>query len=182
MFESERLLGRDFAVEDAEACWAMWGDPEVMRFLGGVKEKDAVEMRATLEKVVAKYGAFHARGLGYHALALIEKDGGELIGCGLLKPIPDAEKVDTSDIEIGWHLLRKKWGHGLATEAGRALLRLGFSELPVDRLHAVVDVGNVRSQAVAERLGMTLVENTDRYYGRTLHHYVLARADWERRS
>ena len=37
------------------------------------------------------------------------------------------------DIEIGWHLARRHWGRGLATEAGRALLHRGFVELALPR-------------------------------------------------
>jgi [ribosomal protein S5]-alanine N-acetyltransferase len=182
LFETERLLFRDFSLDDADACWAMWGDPEVMHFLGGVKEKSLAEMRdVTLVRVTTKYDAIRARGEPYGGFALVEKHSGDLVGCGLLKRMPDAAQVDTDDVEIGWHLARRAWGLGYATEAGRALRDRGFETLTVDRLHAVVDPGNERSLAVARRLGFRHVGDTTRYYGRTLHHFELTRAEWQRR-
>lgn len=182
LFESERLRFRDFSLDDADACWAMWGDPEVMHFLGGVKEKDVAEMRdVTLVRVTTKYRAIRERGEPYGGFALIAKDSGGLIGCGLLKRLPDGDHVDTGDVEIGWHLVRREWGNGYATEAGRALRDRGFETLPIERLHVVVDPGNERSLAVARRLGFRHVEDTTRYYGRTLHHLELTRAEWAHR-
>jgi ribosomal-protein-alanine N-acetyltransferase len=181
LFASERLAYRDFSLDDADACWAMWGDPEVMHFLGGVQEKNVEEMRdVTLVRVTTKYGAIRARGEPYGGFALIEKASGDLVGCGLLKRMPDAEKVDTDDVEIGWHLARRVWGKGYATEAGRTLRDRGFETLDVDRLHVVVDPGNERSLAVARRLGFLHFEDTTKYYGRTLHHHELTRDAWTR--
>ena len=180
IFETDRLAYRDFVPSDVDACWAMWGDPEVMHFLGGVKEKDVGEMAATVARVIAKYGALRAAGLPYGGFAMIEKATGDLVGCALLKRLPDAAGVDTDDVEIGWHLARRVWGRGYATEAGRALRDRAFTTLPIDVLHAVVDIGNERSLAVARRLGLTHLELTDRYYyGKTRHHFVMPRAEWE---
>ncbi len=56
------------------------------------------------------------------------------------------------------------------------LLSIGFDQLVVDRIHAVVDPRNPRSMAVAERIGMKHVGRTDRYYGLPLEHFVVLRA------
>lgn len=45
-------------------------------------------------------------------------------------------------------------GHGYATEASRALLRLGFEELGLHRVQAELDGRNTASARVLERLGM----------------------------
>ncbi len=46
------------------------------------------------------------------------------------------------------------WGRGLATEAGRAFLRLGFEELGLQRIVAIAHPDNRASHAVMERLQM----------------------------
>jgi RimJ/RimL family protein N-acetyltransferase len=95
-------------------------------------------------------------------------------------------------VEIGWHLNPDHWGFGYATEAGQGVIALalgpGPAELaaadlagrparpPLDRVLAVVDPDNVRSQAVCRRLGMTHLGQTDQYYGLTLELFELARA------
>ena len=63
--------------------------------------------------------------------------------------------VDGADrIEIGWTLRADRWGHGYATEIGRAALELAFGELGADEVVAYTEPLNVRSRAVMERLGM----------------------------
>jgi RimJ/RimL family protein N-acetyltransferase len=60
------------------------------------------------------------------------------------------------EVEIGWRLHPDAWGHGYATEAGRAALAAARDELGLTRIIAVIDPGNAPSLAVAARLGMTL--------------------------
>ena len=57
-------------------------------------------------------------------------------------------------VEVGWRLARSAWGHGFASEAAREALRVGFDELGLDEVVSFTPVGNTRSRAVMERLGM----------------------------
>ena len=50
---------------------------------------------------------------------------------------------------------RAWWGRGYATEAGRAALDLGWRHLDPDWLCSVIHPDDVRSHAVARRLGAT---------------------------
>jgi RimJ/RimL family protein N-acetyltransferase len=59
------------------------------------------------------------------------------------------------EVEIGWRLHPDAWGHGYATEAGRAALDAGRDQLGLTRIIAVIDSGNAASLAVAGRLGMS---------------------------
>jgi RimJ/RimL family protein N-acetyltransferase len=56
--------------------------------------------------------------------------------------------------EIGYVLHPDFSGHGYATEAAHALLRLGFDELGLHRIIARVDERNESSAKLARRLGM----------------------------
>ena len=76
------------------------------------------------------------------------------------RPLPSTD----DEIEIGWHLARKAWGHGYASEAGTAVLRCGFSDLGLGRICALVNPQNIRSAAVARRIGLQWMETTNRYY------------------
>jgi ribosomal-protein-alanine N-acetyltransferase len=60
------------------------------------------------------------------------------------------------EIEIAWRLDPSAWGHGYATEAGRAALTAAFDHLRADRVLAFIDPGNDASSAVAKRLHFTL--------------------------
>lgn len=182
VFETELLFARLWNVdEDAEAAFAIYGDPEVVRYIGNDLMADVSKMRERLSMVVARNARWGGR---FGSWALIEKSTGELVGGALLKPLPLSGTGDFSeDIEIGWHLGRRHWGRGLATEAGRALCAYGFDVLGLDKLHAVIDAPNARSIAVARRLGMRHVGTTGRWYDHDVEHFELAADEYgERRA
>jgi RimJ/RimL family protein N-acetyltransferase len=62
------------------------------------------------------------------------------------------------EVEVGWRLHPSFWGHGYATEAGRAALTAAATQLGLTRVIAVIDPANTPSIAVATRLGLTLEE------------------------
>ena len=55
---------------------------------------------------------------------------------------------------VGWVLARKYQGQGLATEAAKALINVGFNELGFHRIYARTGKDNERSWKLMERLGM----------------------------
>ena len=178
LFETERLIGGTWDPErHAEAALEIYGDPEVTRTIGGETVPDVATLVARMRKALPIYEEW---GEPYAWVPLFRRpvsgtEHGALVGAGLLKPLPDANREPTDAIEVGWHLARAHWGHGYATEAGRALIHRGFAHLDVDVLHAVVDPGNHRSCAVAERCGMRHVGQTSRWYGKTLEHFEIRR-------
>jgi ribosomal-protein-alanine N-acetyltransferase len=171
-FETERLIARTWSLDDAEAAFEMYGDPDVVRFIGGHLQESVATTRELLDAIRARATILPA---GMGSFPLVRRDTGELVGTALIKPLPGGDEQPTDDIEIGWHLARRHWGNGYATEAGRALLRRAFDDLELRRIHAVVEPANDASHAVARRLGMSDLGTTDAYYGRTLRHYALDR-------
>ena len=72
--------------------------------------------------------------------------------------------------EVGWHLHPQHQGRGLATEAARAILAAA-ALAGIDQVLALTDPDNVRSQAVAARLGMRDEGITNRWFGLTTRQY-----------
>lgn len=166
-FQTERLIARPWQIEDAEAALSLYGDPEVVRYLGSMKPMvDVTEVRAYLEKVLNRYGPDPTYGMW----ALVEKDSGEIVGSTLLKPLPEHE-----EIEVGWHLARRHWGKGYATESAKGALDYGFNDLGLDTIYAVVFAENERSLNVARRLGMKPLGKTSEYYGFELELFKISR-------
>ncbi|MEN0065605.1 MAG: GNAT family N-acetyltransferase [Myxococcota bacterium] len=165
---TERLTLRPWTLDDTPAAYRLYGDADVTRFIGGDTAATLEEAREQLKQRIAKT-ATYADGLGAWAV-LFE---GEVVGTGLLKPLPDAQRVPTADIEVGWHLARAFWGRGFATEVGRRLLQLGVDDHGLTDIHAVVEPPNHASKRVAERIGLTPVGQTDAYYGLLLDHFRL---------
>jgi hypothetical protein len=91
IFETERLVAREWTLDDTEAAYGIYRDPEVVRFLGSVpvpvESVDA--MRARVERWIAGNDALRGTGYGFWALATHD---GTLVGATLLKPLPDAEE------------------------------------------------------------------------------------------
>lgn len=108
---------------------------------------------------------------GHGMLAVLEKESGEFLGRAGLKYWPQFD-----EIELGWALRRAVWDHGYATEAGRACVELGFAELDVPYLTAMINRANGRSIAVAERLGMSPVRD-DELLGEPVVVYAVRRKD-----
>lgn len=95
---------------------------------------------------------FEANGFGLWALEL--RESGELIGFAGLA-VPGFEAHFTPAVEVGWRLARSAWGNGYATEAARAALDFGFEQVGLAEVVSFTTVGNERSRAVMERLGMS---------------------------
>ena len=55
---------------------------------------------------------------------------------------------------LGYWIRRSTWGQGLATEAARALIDVGFRSYGLNRIEAHVAPPNRASQAVIEKLGL----------------------------
>ena len=89
--------------------------------------------------------------------------GVELLGGGGLIGSVSLMVGEHRQGEIGFTLHPDHQGHGYATEASRALLRLAFEDLGLHRVYGRLEPRNVASARVLEKLGMRrealLVEN-----------------------
>jgi RimJ/RimL family protein N-acetyltransferase len=86
----------------------------------------------------------------------------------------------TPCVEVGWRLAFAHWGHGYATEAARLALGHGFGAVRLSEVVSFTSVGNHRSRAVMERLGMRRDPAEDFDYpsfpeGHPLRRHVLYR-------
>lgn len=79
---------------------------------------------------------------------VVKPDAERLVGlCGLVLN-PELEEGEA------WYLLRPDlWGHGLVTEAARALVSVGFEDLALHRVWASCIPANPASARVLEKLG-----------------------------
>jgi [ribosomal protein S5]-alanine N-acetyltransferase len=160
--DTERLLIRPWTLDDAEVAFLVYGDAEVTRFLGndGRPQESVQTMREALQRTAERNAVYKGR---FGSWALFEKESGEIVGAVLLKPLPGSEKI-----EVGWHLARKHWGKGYATESAREAIRYGFEELGLEAIYAVVYPENARSLRVCERLGMKYGGVTADFYEKSL--------------
>jgi RimJ/RimL family protein N-acetyltransferase len=141
-----RLLLRPWRAGDLAPWAALNADPEVRAHFPGVLTREQSDASAARFQA-----ALTERGWGWWAVEV--RATGVLIGMTGLDPVD--EGMPFTGVEAGWRLARPAWGHGYATEAARAVTDFGFGTLGLPEILAVTVAGNVRSQAVMRRLGMT---------------------------
>jgi RimJ/RimL family protein N-acetyltransferase len=91
----------------------------------------------------------------------------------------------TPCMEIGFRFAPEYWGKGYATEAAKAVLGYGFTTMGLNEIFSMSAIGNTRSFALMERIGLRYVKNFELptlpqgHYLRPYKLYKLTRAEWE---
>jgi RimJ/RimL family protein N-acetyltransferase len=151
-FETKRLRLRQWRRSDREPFAELNADPRVMEYFPATLERAASDAMADrCASLIAE------RGWGLWAAE--DRATGEFIGyIGLHVPIPALPFSPC--VEVGWRLAFAHWGKGYATEGARGALDVGFNMLGLAEILSFTTVGNSRSRAVMERLGMQRVPGT----------------------
>ena len=145
--QTERLHLRAWRANDVEPFAAMNADPRVMEHFPSLQSREA-----SAAAVVRWQARMTERGWGLWAAEL--RRTGEFIGfVGLSEPA--VELPCSPCAEVGWRLAFAHWGQGYATEGAMGALGIGFDRLGLDEIVSFTAIGNRRSRAVMERLGMT---------------------------
>jgi RimJ/RimL family protein N-acetyltransferase len=162
LLRTERLLLRPWTTSpgDLARLTDIYQREEITRWVGGTPSVPPDEL-------VARWAAVSALDDRYGCWA-IECPDSEIAGTVLFKPLPNG----VGEVEVGWHLHPDSWGHGYATEAGRAVIERGFAA-GVPEVYAVVRPGNRASMAVCARLGMQPIGRYRRWYGVELETFRL---------
>lgn len=146
-----RLRLRGFRESDLDAYAAMCADEEVMRYIGA---GGAVDVDVAWRQMAIFLGSWSLRGHGMWALE--ERTGSRLVGrVGFLDP------PGWPGCELGWLLARDAWGRGYAAEAARAARDYGRDALGLAELVSLIRPDNLRSIALAQRLGATAGETIE---------------------
>lgn len=143
---TDRLDLRPHRMEDLDDLLAFHGDPEVVRYVPWpVRDRAMTEqtLRTKLEQ-----GSWREPGQ-WLVLAIELRSTSTVIGEVLLKHESDTDRAG----ELGFALGRSWQGLGLAAEAAREMLRVGFEELGLHRIVGVCIEQNSSSARLLERLG-----------------------------
>jgi len=133
-----RLLLRPLTAADAPALLRIYGDADVTRFY----ELDTLSTLAQAEAVLQMFLQHHDRFL------LVDPASQDGIGtCGLFMWERQSRMAS-----FGYDLARPYWGRGLMREAALAVLAYGFAVKDLNRINALVAVGNERSRRLLRAL------------------------------
>ncbi|MFZ5969069.1 MAG: GNAT family N-acetyltransferase [Bacillota bacterium] len=145
--ETERLLLRRFAINDAEEMFTNWAnDRDVCKYLRWAQHEDLEETKAVINRWLDSYDKS-----SFYLWAITSKENGELIGSiGLFV-------VNESDLcgDVGYCIGKKYWGRGIAAEALKAVLNFAFINVGFNRIETYHSVNNPASGRVMQKCGMT---------------------------
>jgi ribosomal-protein-alanine N-acetyltransferase len=175
---TSRLELHPFGPEHFEAFYSTCVcDPAVMDFYHAYRSSEPdSDRRARARRDFVDHFAHGAIEHGYICWALtsgrsLGTPAGAFVGwCGILTPALDQSLWGP---EIAYMLARPWQGLGLATEAGAAVLADARMRYELSRIHAVVDVPNLPSRRVLERLGLQLVGPVEVYGSSDMLLYTL---------
>jgi RimJ/RimL family protein N-acetyltransferase len=154
--QTERLLLRPWEPRDRAPFAAINADRLVMAYMPRSLS------RAQSDETVDLYLAdAHRSGFGYLAAELRPKDrvsaltGAAFAGMMGLRVMLDVlPKVPQPAIELGFRVAREHQRQGLATEGGRALLKLAFHDFQLPEIFAICSVDNIPARRLLEKLGL----------------------------
>lgn len=142
IIQTERLLLRVPTADDLEGWVAFVDDAVAMEHLGGKR----LSRHEAWRQLCTMVGSWHVRGFGM--FSVIERATGEWVGrIGAWQP------EDWPGREVGWGVRSKFAGRGYAHEAAAASMDYVFDDLGWDRVIHSIAPTNVRSAALAQRLG-----------------------------
>jgi RimJ/RimL family protein N-acetyltransferase len=170
-----RLILREFVEADWPAMLAYQRDPRYLQYYEWT-DRTPDDVQRFVQIFLDQQEEHPRRKI---QLAVVLRDTGQLIGnCGIRKASVGAHEAD-----IGYELAPDHWGHGYATEAARAMVAFGFTELHLHRISAWCIADNIGSVHVLEKAGLWLEgrlrENEyfkDRWWDTLL--YALLENDW----
>ena len=137
-----RLLLRQFREDDWQDLHQYYVDDLATRYTVG----HAFSVGETWRALSSMLGHWQLRGFGPYALE--DKHSGKVIGTvGFWYP------NDFPGPEIKWSLVREYWGRGLASEAARAVQKVGQQYLPHIALSSMIHPHNQPSIQLALALG-----------------------------
>ncbi|MEO7523766.1 MAG: GNAT family N-acetyltransferase [Ferruginibacter sp.] len=147
IFETPRLLLRQFTLDDAGLILKLNSDPEVLKYLHEpiiADEEHAKEILTTI--ILPQYENELGR------WATFTKENNAFIGwCGL------KYRLELDEIDLGYRFIKAAWGKGYASEAASYSIEYGFNVLQLKSITGRAHVENIASLKVLEKIGMEYV-------------------------
>ncbi|MBD2259537.1 GNAT family N-acetyltransferase [Pseudanabaena sp. FACHB-2040] len=141
---AERLILRPFTLADA---------PDVQRLAGewDIAARTLVIPHPYPDGLAEQWIRSHPKDFAAgnsvtFAIALLDNTLCGAIGLGL---VPENQLA-----ELGYWIGKPYWGNGYCTEAAKALLKLGFNDLGLNRIQATHYTDNPASGRVMQKIGM----------------------------
>lgn len=154
--ETERFILREILSSDMEGFFELDSDPEVHKYLG----KNPVTSKQQIIDVINFIRQQYAEN-GIGRWAIIDKKTNAFIGWTGLKFVTDWTNNHKNYYDLGYRLIQKYWGQGIATETAIASLNYAFEQLNTDEVYAMADCKNEGSNKILKKIGLRFIEKFD---------------------
>ncbi len=149
ILETERLILRQFTLDDAAFILELLNTPTWLRFIGDRGVHSIEDAENYLRNGSLK--SYAENGFGFYAV--VEKESKKAIGmCGLIK------RDTLPDIDIGFAFVPNLISKGFGYEIASATLDYAFNVLKIKRIVAIVNPENEKSIGLIKKIGMQFEE------------------------
>lgn len=148
ILETEELGLRKLTIDDLEKLHSILSDTETMQYYKSPFDMD--KTKGWIEWNIDNYSQY-----GFGLWAVVLKASNEFIGdCGITMQNIHGKLVP----EIGYHIDKRFWKRGYATQAARACLKYILDNTDFNEVYSYQKYTNIPSRRVAEKMGMTFRE------------------------
>ncbi|MDQ8005764.1 MAG: GNAT family N-acetyltransferase [Pedobacter sp.] len=173
IIETELFYIRPLVAKDVSGIFELDSNPKVHTYLGNSPIKTLAEAENVIRLIQKQYDD-----LGIGRWAIIEKSTGNFVGWTGFKYIVEPINGHVNYYDLGYRLIERYWGKGIATETAKACLKYAFEELVLNEVYGICDVDNVGSRNILQKCGLKLIETFD--YDGTLHYWFeIKKEDWK---
>ena len=154
--ETERVILREILPTDENGLLDLDSNPKVHTYLGNNPVDNIYQIREVIKMIRQQY---IDNGIG--RWAIINKETNDFIGWTGLKFVTETTNNHINFYDLGYRLIEKYWGKGMATETTKAILNYAFEKLKLTEIYSMCDVGNLGSKNVLEKTGLKFIETFD---------------------
>jgi len=171
--ETERCILREILPTDVDGYFELDADPDVHRYLGSKPVQNKEQIIESIKFIRQQY---IDNGIG--RWAIIDKKTNAFIGWGGLKLIKVLTNNHINYYDLGYRLIKKYWGQGIATEVAHSSLLYAYDNLHANDVYAMADCKNTASHNVLTKAGLSFIETFD-HHGIKCNWYKIDKKDFK---
>lgn len=172
--ETERFILREILPTDIDGMFELDSDSEVHKYLGN---KPVINKEQTANVIDFIRQQYIDNGIG--RWAIIDKKTNDFVGWTGLKFETDLTNNHKNYLDLGYRLIKKYWGLGIATETAKASLEYAFEKLKANEVYAMAECENDGSNKILKKVGLSLIHKFD-LDGVEHYWYKIEKAEYEK--
>jgi RimJ/RimL family protein N-acetyltransferase len=174
--ETERLIIREILPTDVNEMFELHSDPEVHIYLGNKTVTSKEEIVDIINFLTQQYNTY-----GVGRWAIIDKKSNNFVGWTGLEFVTKEINAHKNYYDLGYRLIKKYWGQGIATESAFASLDYAFNKLNASEVYAMADCQNEGSNKILKKVGLKFIE-TFHLEGIKHNWYKITSTEYENRK